>query len=52
VNCLPVGAALGGAIGEWFGLRRVFVIMGLVTIAVLIPNHFITEESLAEADEL
>ena len=46
----PLGAALGGAIGEWLGVRSVFAIMGLLAAAVLIPDRTITEGSLSEAE--
>ncbi|HET9443696.1 MAG TPA: MFS transporter [Acidimicrobiales bacterium] len=46
----PLGAALGGAIGEWLGVRAVFAVMGVVTLAVLIPNRSITEEALSAAE--
>lgn len=46
----PLGAALGGAIGEWLGVRSVFAIMGLLAAAVLIPDRTITEGSLTEAE--
>ena len=45
----PLGAALGGALGQWLGLRSVFAVMAFVTAAVLIPNRRITERALAEA---
>jgi MFS family permease len=46
----PLGAAIGGALGAWLGVRSVFAVMGVVAISVLIPNHRITEASLAEAE--
>lgn len=46
----PLGAALGGALGEWFGVRSVFAIMGLLAVAVLIPNRRLTEQGLADAE--
>ena len=46
----PVGAALGGTIGEWLGVRAVFAVMGVVSLAVLIPNRRITEEALSAAE--
>jgi MFS family permease len=48
----PLGAALGGALGEWFGVRSVFALMGLVTVAVLIPNRRITEQALTDAERI
>ena len=48
----PLGAILGGALGEWFGVRSVFVVMALVTVAVLIPNRRITEQALTDAEPI
>lgn len=42
----PAGAALAGILGEWLGVRSVFAVMGLLALAVLIPNRRITAESL------
>ena len=41
---------LGGPLGEWLGVRSVFAIMGLVSVAVLIPNRRITEHTLTDAE--
>ena len=46
----PVGAVLGGALGEWLGVRGVFAVMGLLTLTVLVPNRRITERALSEAE--
>jgi MFS family permease len=46
----PLGAALGAVIGQWLGVRSVFLVMGVVTAAVLIPNRTITEEALSAAE--
>ena len=43
---IPVGAALGGALAQWFGLRAVFAIMGVFTLGLLVPNIAITDERL------
>ena len=48
---MPVGALLGGALGQWLGVRSVFVAMGLLSLAVLIPNRLITESALSQAEE-
>lgn len=32
---MPLGAAAGGLLGQFFGLRAVFAVMGLVTLALL-----------------
>ena len=47
---MPVGAALGGALGEWFGVRSVFVVMTVASLSLLIPDRVITEESLREGE--
>jgi MFS family permease len=46
----PLGAALGAVIGQWLGVRSVFLVMGLVMAAVLIPNRSITEEAMAATE--
>jgi MFS family permease len=46
----PLGAAVGGALGQWFGVRSVFAVMGLVAVAVLVPNRRITDQALADAE--
>lgn len=47
---MPLGAALGGALGEWLGVRSVFAVMGLVAATVLIPNRRITDSAMLEAE--
>lgn len=46
----PLGAGLGGVIGEWFGVRSVFAVMAVVAAAVLIPNRRLTERALSDAE--
>jgi hypothetical protein len=46
----PLGAAVGGVLGEWLGLRSVFVIMGCVSAATLIPARHLTERALDDAE--
>jgi MFS family permease len=48
----PLGAAIGGALGQTLGIRAVFIAMSLLAVSVLIPNRAITETALtaAEAD--
>jgi MFS family permease len=48
---MPLGAALGGAIGELMGVRSVFALMGLVTVAVLVPGRRLTDQALADAED-
>lgn len=47
---MPVGAALGGVLGELAGVRSVFLIMSLLTLSVLIPNRCLTEDALRAAE--
>jgi MFS family permease len=47
---MPLGALLGGLLGQWFGVEAVFVVFGVATLAVLIPDRLITEEALAAAE--
>lgn len=46
----PLGAAIGGGLGEWLGVRSVFAVMGFVAVAGLIPNRRITEQALSDAE--
>jgi MFS family permease len=47
---MPVGAALGGFLGEILPIRAVFAIMGILSLLLLIPNRVITDARL-EAEE-
>lgn len=46
----PLGALLGGLLGEWFGVRSVFAVMGVLALAVLVPSRRFTEQALSEAE--
>jgi MFS family permease len=46
----PLGAAIGGALGQWLGVRSVFAIMGIVSAATLIPARRLTEQALTDAE--
>ena len=46
----PLGAAIGGVLGQSLGLRSVFVVMGIVSATMLIPGRRLTEHALAEAE--
>lgn len=46
----PLGAAIGGLIGEVIGVRSVFGAVGIFALIVLIPNRAITEEALTAAE--
>lgn len=47
---MPIGAGLGGALGEWLGVRMVFAVMGLVATTVLILNRRITDSAMLDAE--
>lgn len=46
----PVGALLGGVIGELLGLQAVFVMGGLLALTLLATRAVITENALREAE--
>jgi MFS family permease len=46
----PLGAILGGVIGEAFGLRAVFVVAALTTILVLLGRFVVTDDAIAAAE--
>lgn len=46
----PLGAAIGGALGQWLGVRSVFAVMAGLATAALIPNRRITDAALAAAE--
>jgi predicted MFS family arabinose efflux permease len=46
---LPVGAAVGGLLGEVLGLRGVFVLAGVASLALLVPARRLTDDALASA---
>jgi MFS family permease len=46
----PIGAVLGGLIGEAFGLRAVFLFAGLISAALLVARSVITEDTIAAAE--
>jgi len=46
----PIGALLGGVIGEVFGLRAVFLLAAIVGLSLILTRAIITEKALAEAE--
>jgi MFS family permease len=47
----PIGAVLGGLIGEWVGLEAVFLIAGFGSAAVLFPlGLYVTDARIAAAE--
>lgn len=47
---MPFGALLGGALGEWFGIRTVFVVAALAQVPLVLGFLVITEERLTRAE--
>jgi MFS family permease len=47
---MPLGAALGGAVGEWFGLRPAFAVAALLHVPMLLGFLVVTEPRLATAE--
>jgi MFS family permease len=47
---MPLGAALGGAIGEMAGLRAVFIFSGGLTAILLLGRLVITEDAIEAAE--
>lgn len=46
----PLGAAAGGILAELIGLRAVFVVMGLLSLAVLVGMAGITDRAMDDAE--
>jgi MFS family permease len=46
----PIGALLGGVIGELFGLRAVFILAAVVGLSLVFTRAIITERAIAEAE--
>jgi MFS family permease len=46
----PFGALIGGLVGEWLGLRAVFVMSAAVVMTLLVARLVITEDALRRAE--
>jgi MFS family permease len=46
----PIGALLGGLIGEWLGLQAVFLLAGVATLALVVARRVVTDEAIAAAE--
>ena len=46
----PIGALIGGLIGELVSLEAVFLVAGAVSLLLLLGNRILTEEALVEAE--
>lgn len=47
---MPVGAAIGGALGEWLGIRPVFVIMGGLQFLLVLGRLVLTDQDIETAE--
>jgi MFS family permease len=46
----PLGALVGGLIGEALGLRAVFVVAGVLTVVLLLGRLVVTDDAIAAAE--
>lgn len=47
---MPIGAALGGAIAEWAGLRATFAVAALIHVPLLLGFLVVTDRRIEEAE--
>lgn len=47
---MPIGAALGGVLAEYFGLRAVFAAAGVAIIVLLVGSLVVTDEAMTAAE--
>ncbi len=47
---MPLGALAGGLLAEFLGLRAVFVIMALLTLALVAGMRMVTDEGMDAAE--
>jgi MFS family permease len=47
---MPLGAAAGGLLSEWLGLRAMFAVMALLTFALVLGMRVVTDARMAEAE--
>jgi MFS family permease len=47
---MPIGAAVGGILGQFLGLRAVFALMALLTLSLLVPMAGITDARIDAAE--
>jgi len=46
----PIGALLGGLIGELLELEAVFLLAGVATLALVVARRIVTDAAIAEAE--
>lgn len=47
---MPLGAAAGGLLAQWFGLQAMFGIMGTLTLALLVMMPILTDKAITAAE--
>jgi MFS family permease len=47
---IPLGAVAGGVLAQLFGVRAVFVIMAVVSLAILLGMRVVTNEAMEQAE--
>jgi hypothetical protein len=47
---MPIGAFLGGIVGQTFGLQAVFLIFGGLELALVLGRFVVTDEAIAAAE--
>jgi MFS family permease len=47
---MPIGAALGGLLGELFGLRTVFIVSGIATLSLLALMPIVSDKAIDAAE--
>jgi MFS family permease len=47
---MPLGAAAGGLLSEWLGLRAMFALMAVLTFALVLGMRIVTDARIAEAE--
>ena len=48
---MPIGAALGGLVGEVFGVSAVFLVFGGLQLTLLLGRLVVTDEAIAAAED-
>jgi MFS family permease len=49
-STMPLGAAAGGLLSEWLGLRAMFALMAALTFALVLGMRVVTDARIAETE--
>lgn len=49
---MPIGAALGGLLAEWFGVRTVFAVASVTQLGLVACFRIVTDQAIDEAENL